>query len=329
MVNIKSNEHITATQTRSSRIILPKFRQGQVGSHSGYWAWGVSIAVHLIVLAAFGAAKFSRFTPAGNQLAAPMAQVTQIKKLIHANPIIPKPKVKKPIETILTHKTAPLVSAGRILGTTRPNSEGVGKFVRSSVPASKLLVPDSRLLPRGIEFFGSWTDQRKVCYVVDCSGSMKGIFGQVQKKLKDSVESLQPDQYFCIIFYGNNKISEFGDGRLVRATGKAKSAAYDFVDSVRPAGSTNTMAALQRAVQIHDARGSSPSVIYFLTDGFELVSEDSHKFSKEIARLLKRFAPTTKINTIGFWPQSQDRKLLETIARQTGGEFVFVGDDNN
>jgi hypothetical protein len=80
-------------------------------------------------------------------------------------------------------------------------------------------------------------------------------------------------------------------------------------------------------VQIRDGRGASPSLVYFLTDGFELASEDAQWFSREIAELLKQFPPGTRVNTIGFWPASDDRALLQTMARQSGGEFVFIADN--
>ena len=144
------------------------------------------------------------------------------------------------------------------------------------------------ILPRGVEFFGSWTDRRKVCYLVDCSGSMQGIFGRVRKKLKESIANLQPDQYFYIIFFSSN-LSESGEGHLLRATEPAKSAAYDFIDSIRPAGQTNALAALERAVQIRDSSNISPSVVYFLTDGFELTTEDAQRLPQKTANLLRRF----------------------------------------
>ena len=152
------------------------------------------------------------------------------------------------------------------------------------------------------------------------------MFGQVRKRLKKSIASLQPDQYFCIIFFGNNRLFEFSNGRLLRATQKAKNSAYDFIDLVQAAGQTNALAALKKAVQIRNGSGAGPSVIYFLTDGFELTTEGTQKFSQKVADLLKRFAPTTRINTIGFWPQSDDREMLELIARQSGGEFVLITD---
>ena len=45
-----------------------------------------------------------------------------------------------------------------------------------------------------------------------------------------------------------------------------------------------------------------------------------------IENLLKIFAPQARINTIGFWPQYDDRKLLEAIANQSSGELVLITD---
>ena len=291
-----------------------------------FWAWMVSIAVHLIVLTAFGLVKFSQSQTGGKHRPTPMAKVGRIKKLIQANPVIPKPKIKKSVKGQFARKTSGLLLASQIFDTAKPNSQNWVDLAKPAASQTASSLAGSRILPHKIEFFGSFAEQRKVCYVVDCSGSMQGIFGQVRKKLKESIAGLQPDQYFYIIFFGGDKLFEFGDGRLLRATQKTKSAAYDFIDLVQPAGQTNALAALERAVQIRDRRGVNPSIVYFLTDGFELTTEDAQRFSQRTANLQKRFAPTTRINTIGFWPQSDDRKLLEVIARQSGGEFVFVGD---
>jgi hypothetical protein len=83
---------------------------------------------------------------------------------------------------------------------------------------------------------------------------------------------------------------------------------------------------MQQAVKIRDDTGVGPSLVYFLTDGFELSEQDSSRFAHQVMTMLRSFSPKTKINTIGFWPAEQDRKLLETMARESGGEFVVVGD---
>jgi len=191
--------------------------------------------------------------------------------------------------------------------------------------------PDGGLSPAGgefsgtIEFFGSNGSHRRVCYLVDCSGSMQGIFSQVRRKLKDSINALEADQYFYIIFFGDGKLYELGNGQMLRASTKAKSEAEEFVDNMLPNGKTNAVAALERAVQIRDGKGRSPSLAYFLTDGFELANEDGAAFEQRIEKLLEQSAPEMRINTIAFLPQADDRRMLESIAEKTGGNFLSIG----
>ncbi|MDH4241219.1 MAG: VWA domain-containing protein [Phycisphaerae bacterium] len=314
-------------------VYLGGYRQVLLTGRGGsvtFWAWMASIAVHLIVLAVFGLVKFPQSQTQLRDVPIPTATVSHVKKLIEAAPVIPKPKIKKASKAEFAggeNSAAHKLTVGRIFEAAKPGNKDLGDLAKPSVSESVYVLPGSKVLSPRIEFFGSFSDQRKVCYLVDCSGSMQGVFGRVQRKLKESIRGLQADQYFYIIFFGGDKLFESGGGQLLRAGEKAKSSAYDFIDSIQPAGLTNAPAALERAVQIRDGRGLSPSVIYFLTDGFELTAKGTQIFSQKVADLLRRFAPTTRINTIGFWPQSSDRKMLEEIARHSGGEFVLISDD--
>jgi len=290
-----------------------------------FWALTASICIHLGVLTAFAFVKFSQSEAKTGRGPLPMAKVSRVEKLMQADLVTPKPKVKRPAKNRSPIGTDRLSLANQIFEAAKPGSHNCANLARAFAPAGELSLPSGAGMRR-VEFFGSFTDRRKVCYVVDCSGSMWGVFSQVRKKLAESIASLQADQYFCIIFFGADRLFEFGQGCLVRATGQVKSAAYEFIDSVQPAGKTNTLAALERAVQIRDSCGQGPAVIYFLTDGFELAADDEQRFLWKIANLLARFAPTTTINTIGFATESAGRRMLKTIAKQSGGEFVFVDD---
>jgi hypothetical protein len=289
-----------------------------------FWAWMVSIVVHLTVLTALGFVGFSQAEVGVEQKPVPTAKISQIQKLVRAAPVIPKPKVTRPAERRFAEKSGGLLPVNQIFSAVRPVSKDWPSLAKSSVSMSEISLPSSADLREGIEFFGSFTDERKVCYVVDCSGSMRGVFGQVQKKLSESIRNLQPDQYFYIIFFGGDRLFESGDGELLRATEEVKSAAYEFIDSIQPAGQTNALAAFERAVQICDSMAQSAAVVYFLTDGFELTTENERRFSQKVAKLLAKFAPRTKINTIGFWPQGDDCEMLRTIATQSGGDFVLI-----
>ena len=292
-----------------------------------FWAWAVSIGLHLVVLAVFGVIRFSQSKAQNSMYIVPRAKVSRIKEILQATTPIPKPKVKSPTKGRFTAGAKNLLPTEWIISRANSALRSPPNLAKTTSPQDASLLSGVNL-SGGIEFFGSWTPRRKVCYVVDCSGSMRGIFARVKERLSGSIKDLQPDQYFYIIFFGDNRLLEFGGDRLFRATEQTKSAAYDFIKTVEPGGRTNAMAALQRALQIRDESGDAPSLVYFLTDGFELTSRDTQRLPQKMANLLRRFAPDTKINTIGFWPAEDDRKMLKIIAEQSGGEFVIVTDEN-
>jgi hypothetical protein len=184
---------------------------------------------------------------------------------------------------------------------------------------------NTEILPAQVEFFDSTAQGRRICYVVDCSGSMQGLWHRVRQELCESIGQLPQDYYFCVIVFGAGSILESGGGRLVRATEQAKKDAYGFIGSIQPRGTTNAAAALERAIKIKDRSGAGPSLIFFLTDGFELSEQDNARFAHQVATMLRSFAPKTQINTIGFWCSEQDSLLLETIARESNGQFMLIG----
>ncbi len=301
-------------------------RKGDERASISFGALGFSILVHLVVLSVFGVVKFSESSQWQNHDTAPIVNVSQIRKFIESQPIIPKPKIKQAINSKQQNR-ATLIPVNLVSEKTtfiaKPENDNKIEATRN-----RRVVASNAVLSGGIEFFGSFTKHRKVCFVVDCSGSMQGAFRQVRDKLKDSIGKLQPDQYFYIIFFAGEKLTEFGDGWLIRATPKSKADAFEFIDSMRPYGKTNAIEAISRAVRIRDRNRNPAELIYFLTDGFELSGQDAERFMIQVENLQKQFAPATKINTIGFWTQWSDRKMLKKIAGQSGGDFVFVASEN-
>lgn len=302
--------------------------EGQKGNNrrsgAAGWAWSISIIVHVVVLGIFAVVKFSQWQEAEKQRPTPTAKVSRIKEFIVAEPVTPKPKVKKAIVSSVSAALDGQLPAKQIFEVPKPilqNPQNVSKFAENA-PKRMVALSSSVIVSPKVEFFGSSTEGRKICYVVDCSGSMQGIFGRVQKELIKSVEGLDADRYFYVIFFASDKLYEYGDGRLMRATPQVKSEVCEFIKSVRPAGTTNAKAALERAMQIREA----PAVIYFLTDGFELTGDSAYGFAQKVLEMRKNFAPATKINTIGFWVQGWDGRILEKIAKQSGGECTLIGD---
>jgi len=304
----------------------------KIWRHRGpkFWAWVISLLVHLAILTTFGVVKFSKSHTPQSAMAVPSARVIQASALMEPT-IMPKPKIKKELPQQVVKEPEPEFSIEGIFDNSLllSDDEGIARPPETAELTEDIAETPAEAPPVEVEFFGSRTDRRKVCYVVDCSGSMWGLFGRVRRELKASIDALEADQFFSIIFFGGDRILEFADNSVVRATDEAKALAADFIDSVRPGGETDALAALERAAKIRDSAGQGPSVIYFLTDGFDLAVQDQYVFSLKVAGLLKRFAPQTRMHTIGFWSQDDDRRMLEIIAKQSGGEFVLVGDEEN
>ena len=285
------------------------------------WAWIVSVTAHILLLAVFAVARFSMSAGGQSSAITPAVTVAQIEKIANQSRILPKPKVKplllnrsagKRQKTYLP-PPAPIVS----LKNPRPLSE---TLARGSIE----LLAREPILNTGVEFFGQSTDLRKICYVVDCSGSMQGLFGRVRKQLKTSIADLQPDHYFYIIFFYGDRLLESARGRLVRATPKAKAVAYNFIDEVQPGQTTNALAALERSMRLRGPAGKACELIYFLTDGLDLDRADTADFALIVENLRKKLAPATRINTIGFWAQPEDCEILQAVARRSGGRFTNI-----
>lgn len=301
------------------RAVGKSCRRGSVA----FWAWGVSVCLHIVVLASFAAVRLSREKACPAAKHSPQVQVGQIKRLIESAPVIPRSKITKLIGANPADKAKELVFPA-LAAPAGKRLRNLPALAGTTAGAIGPELADRQLLANKIEFLDNFSRPRRVCFVVDCSGSMQPIFRRVRARLKNSIANLQADQHFYVIFFGAGKLYESGAGRLVRASDKAKLQVCSFIKTVRPAGRTNAADALKRAMQIRDVDANGAAVIYFLTDGFEFAAENAREFLRGIRNTRSQLAPNTKINTIGFWPRQDDRRILEAIARQSGGETILI-----
>ena len=158
----------------------------------------------------------------------------------------------------------------------------------------------------------------KIVYVVDRSGSMTDSIDFVKAELTRSVAELGEDVEFHVIFYSSGPPVEMPTRRLVHATQRNKGLAYEFIDRIVPEGETDPSKALQRAFAVR------PELIYLLTDG---------EFDRGIIDLVKRLnaGGRARVFTIGFLytqPGTTAEGVLKQIARQNGGEYKFVSEQD-
>ena len=289
-----------------------------------YWALGISVALHAAALAVFTGVRLSD-NMTGNVSNRPSVSMQMIETVIEQPAPVPKPKVE-PISKVepepepepkpeLKPEPEPLVTEEKL--SPQPVPEPV-EIVEPVPSAPKPVVHE-------VEFFGQKSIVQRICYVVDCSGSMYGQMYRVKEQLKQSILKLDSQQAFCVLFFMDGRqLLMTGSGRLESATARSKSQALELVDKVKPAGSTDAIHALECAVRLRDAGGHYPEIIYFLTDGFDFDESGSQLFLQGIDGLRKSFAPSAVLHTIGFWPQNHDRKMLETLARNTGGDYIEI-----
>jgi hypothetical protein len=309
--------------------------QGTVNKHRRIklYALGVSVFAHIVGLSVFAAVKISQSSPVRLQTTT-VVSISQAAKLADRQAVTPKPKVSsvdnklfqgRPIAKAIGRGSP--MAAGPVFDLSKEDYQRQAEELKQPIELRGTAATSGGELAGNIEFFDSPAHGRRICYVVDCSGSMRGLWKRVQEELIDSIGKLQQDYYFCVIVFGGGSILESGGGKMVRATEQAKKEAYSFIRSIQPRGITNATAALERAIMVKDRTGAGASVIYFLTDGFELSEQDGSRFAHKVATIHRSFAPKAQINTIGFWCGEQDSKVLETIAKESGGKFVMVGSD--
>lgn len=170
-----------------------------------------------------------------------------------------------------------------------------------------------------IKFFEEGSNARNVCYVIDRSGSMLETFDFVKAEMIRSINALGPNHNFHAIFFASGTPIENPPKKLVPATAANKQQVADFLRDVVPQGTTNPMKAMERAFQVTNDKGEKVQLIYMLTDG---------EFPPEAVAFIRKLNPDkkVKINTISFISDS-GRPQLEAIAKESGGKFKFVTQD--
>jgi hypothetical protein len=287
------------------------------------WAAVASVVFHIVVLSVLAAA---RLRPESIQLTSSQSQqarIAKVKSITQNSPLVPKPNIRGGTDTRLVLRKPDLPVQGEVL-TSKVRASDSEPVLAASSSYAELVWSQQEPTAQEVKFFSNETRCGRLCYLVDCSGSMKGLFGLVKDELSRSISALQPDRYFGIVFFGNGRVTRFAAGKLVRASQQNKAGALAFIESVEAAGPTNAPAGFASAVKMRDDDGAGPEVIMFLTDGFELSTGDAYQFRKYVIELRRRYLDGCTVNTIGFWPSEGDRRLLESIAAFSGGRFVCV-----
>jgi Mg-chelatase subunit ChlD len=172
-------------------------------------------------------------------------------------------------------------------------------------------------------FFGVHASGRKFVFIIDCSGSMRGLRWNLAKaELKNSIRNLDEQKEFLVILYNDRTWAMFNrdleKAELVAATTDSKRRFFQWLSRQEPQGWTRPRLALQLAL------GQEPDAIFLLSDG-ELQDDSQHFLltanqAREMEDGSKRQTP---VHTVAL-DLSVGAGLLEQIAGQNSGVFTHI-----
>ena len=166
------------------------------------------------------------------------------------------------------------------------------------------------------------TTFNSVVYVIDASGSLVADMGLVIDELRRSIQQLDPDQKFTVIFFQRDLAIEAPPRGMKSATAAMKKQILDWVTpsqgNLVPGGASNPVAALTVALRYR------PQVLFLLSDnitGRGRYEMNQQVLLDELARL--NADHRTQVHTIQFlYPDPLG--TLKRIADQHGGTHRFV-----
>lgn len=159
--------------------------------------------------------------------------------------------------------------------------------------------------------------------VLDASGSMWGQIDGVNKIViaKDVVEelvrSLPKEQRLGLVAYGHRSEGDCRDIQTLADVGATRAALIEAIRGVSPKGKTPLTKSLEHAATQLDYTKNAATVI-LVSDGLENCDADPCA----LARLLEENGLDFTVHVIGFDITVEERKGLQCIANETGGQFL-------
>lgn len=162
----------------------------------------------------------------------------------------------------------------------------------------------------GGQFFGIEARGSKFVYVLDRSGSMvSSKIEALKAELARSVTALKSNSKFYFIFY-NERFEAMPVPGLVPATSENKRTHLAWADTMTPDDGTDPTEAMKHALLL------KPDAIWLLSDGL---------FPDRVADAVKAANPGAKIqiHTIAFFENSGE-DVLKRIAEENRGKYRFI-----
>jgi hypothetical protein len=161
-------------------------------------------------------------------------------------------------------------------------------------------------------FFGLRGGGKRICFIVDVSGSMGGPkLDRLKQELTGTIQSLKPDTQFAVVFFDSSATTI---SQQWMKSDAERQQAVQVIASQGSGSGTDPTGAFQFAF---GTLNPLPDCIYYMTDG---------QTSADVAALLRALnnGPNkTTVHAIAFGDQSLEA-VMKQIAAENNGVYLFV-----
>jgi hypothetical protein len=189
----------------------------------------------------------------------------------------------------------------------------------ASIPTFGVKLTDPKLIAAhddGVEISGMIFRATNIIYLVDRSGSMTAIFGQVKDDLIQSVDRLSAKQRFQMVSFSDTR-SSLAEA-LVSATPGNKARAKKFLGLQKAQGQTNAVRALHKIAKY--AKSKKGTVVVLIMDGGTDDNPATLRAAKELG------VPVHAL-LYGFRHPEEAVEFMKSVAKETKGQYQYVPTD--
>lgn len=203
---------------------------------------------------------------------------------------------------VKTKNAVPTLFADKYLISKKTEKDD--PVIPDNAPRWSFAIPSKEITPAAEE-------PRRICFVVDRSGSMKGAtMDRAKLACRACLSAIQPKDSFGLVVFDDH-IDKF-DENMGRATDVNRKRADKWISRIGARGMTELSAALGAAI---DVLGGPGGDIFLITDGQVF---NTGPIIEQVG------AAGTRIHILGIGEASQDR-FLEALSRRSGGVSKMIG----
>jgi len=164
---------------------------------------------------------------------------------------------------------------------------------------------------------------KHLCFVLDLSGSMHGVFTSLVRSVKSGLSKLREEDSISVICY-SSKVELMCEWN--KCTDAFKKTLEEKLNTLSCGGSTNISGALLKAIEQSMKVPEEAVTIVFLTDG---IANEGVTDINNLGVMLKKMIPeNTTVHSLGFTAKHNPIFLKKVAEVCNNGTYVFIENDD-